>query len=132
MQPFVNASVVIASIGVLIWFSKRFIERERAFTQDGTSEWSRESRALGHLMDAVALILIISPIVWNIGISSPCHLPWYIAVPGRRNMADRHCHVPHLPFLVQVCFLSSPAGLHALWFSPPTIIVGERTFSAWM
>jgi hypothetical protein len=62
-----NAIVWSARLGVIVWFVVRFRNRERAntMTQAGTNPDSSETRVLAHMMDALALSLLISPLVWE-------------------------------------------------------------------
>ncbi len=67
-----SAIYFMAALAVIIWFVLRFLSRERAYrvpvekTEQNNDGLLRDTlRLFGHSMDAMALVLIISPIVWE-------------------------------------------------------------------
>lgn len=63
----------LATAGAVVYFIQRYRQREQTFrdairedTEAGSSiEWKRTWRGLGHTLDAIALALLISPLVWE-------------------------------------------------------------------
>ena len=97
--------IVVALAGVVIlWFTRRFFQRERLFTKaygsapDGAA---REFRFQGHYMDALALSLLISPLVWehHFVMAMPV-VVWAAATVGERR--------PWLVIIASVLMLAIP------------------------
>ena len=64
--------VTLITLGVLVWFTIRFIQREKIYKELGKYEiagnqdsWNEMFRFYGHSMDAIALGLLISPSVFE-------------------------------------------------------------------
>ncbi len=64
--------VAVITLGILVWFTIRFIQRERIYkelekyeTSGNQDSWNEKFRFYGHSMDAIALGLLISPSVFE-------------------------------------------------------------------
>lgn len=64
--------VTLITLGILVWFAIRFIQREKIYKELGqyviaesTDSWDEAFRFYGHSMDAIALGLLISPSVYE-------------------------------------------------------------------
>ena len=55
-----NVLVALATLAVLAWFVWRFVQRQQLW-ETADADW----RLFGHSMDALALVLIASPITWE-------------------------------------------------------------------
>jgi hypothetical protein len=56
----------LAVLAVLVWFTRRFLIRERTYRSAPLeSEHGDRFRMIAHSLDALALMLIISPLVWE-------------------------------------------------------------------
>jgi hypothetical protein len=88
----VTITVWGATIGVLVLFLIRYSHRERAFraisTENPTHDPAvlKENRSLGHLIDAIPFMLLVSPIVWehHYILALPFVL-WCIAIQGKQK-----------------------------------------------
>lgn len=130
LQPIVTIVVWMAGVVVLGWFADRYIKRERSFREAiaaGDNNWFRESRSLGHLLDAIPLILIISPIAWehHYILALPFAL-WCIVMQGKH----RPWQIGIATFLIFAIptFDVFPLSYHRLaglcmlvWFTPPVV-----------
>lgn len=86
----VSAGVAVATVAVLLWFGVRFYRREQAYRvcteqrveADGTLDLPF-LRLSGHVADTTALMLLISPMVWehHYVIALPLAI-WAIAMEG--------------------------------------------------
>lgn len=72
IRAIASVAVVAASLAVLGWFGARFLQRESAFrglvSESGESLHGRDVpffRFSGHVVDSVALMLLLSPMVWE-------------------------------------------------------------------
>jgi hypothetical protein len=72
IQTVASVAVLAASLAVLAWFAARFIQRESAWrgltNRSGESAEGRDAafrRFSGHVVDSVALVLLLSPMVWE-------------------------------------------------------------------
>jgi hypothetical protein len=66
----VMVSVWAATLAVLAWFLVRYARREQSFHEVASTNPEetvslRDYRSLGHLLDAIPLMLMLSPIVWE-------------------------------------------------------------------
>jgi hypothetical protein len=87
----IDALVILASLVVFVWCARRYLARERAFLamrleEAGAGRWSSTFRLYGHTVDAVALGLIISPLVWEYHyvLAMPLAL-WAVATRGEER-----------------------------------------------
>lgn len=86
----VLAGVVVATVAMLLWFGVRFYRREQAYRvcieqrveADGTLDLNF-LRLSGHVADTTALMLLISPMVWehHYVIALPLAI-WALAIQG--------------------------------------------------
>jgi len=71
LQAVVRGVGAIATLAILAWFFWRFIEREKVFSAADTAGDPNANNAgstfrlYGHLMDALALALLVPPVVWE-------------------------------------------------------------------
>ena len=56
-----------AAISVVLYFGRRYYKRERSFAVRSTTDeaWAAMCRLYGNVFDAIAMVLIISPLVWE-------------------------------------------------------------------
>jgi hypothetical protein len=67
-----GAATIVVSIILIAWFVIRYIERERLYSAHKTDTvvpkgaiFENSFRLQGHLVDAIALMLLLSPMVWE-------------------------------------------------------------------
>jgi alpha-1,2-mannosyltransferase len=85
----VNLVAWVLTVVVIAWFAIRFMRREAAFKSclTGSSAISPDTiRSFGHFTDSLALMLMISPIVWehHYVLAVPIIL-WALAMCGRKK-----------------------------------------------
>ncbi len=140
LQAVVRSVGAIATLAILAWFCWRFIEREKVFSAVNTGGDPNSNNAgsafrlYGHLMDALALALLVPPVVWehHYVLAIPIVL-WAIATRWR----DKPWQVGIGAFLIFVLptFDVFPFSYHRLIgllillsLTSPTALAGLRTY----
>ncbi len=89
--PVADRVVFLLTLVVILWFIVRFVRREQAYwalqgLARAERQWPELARTHGHLLDAIAMILIISPMVWehHYVLAIPIIL-WAIILQGRHR-----------------------------------------------
>jgi hypothetical protein len=79
--------VGMATLSVLVWFAARFFQREKIYNKDmSLFEDQQRFRVFGNMIDCLALMLLVSPLVWehHYVFAIPVAI-WTIAQQGSKN-----------------------------------------------
>jgi len=120
-----------ARAGVLLWFALRFVRREKSYRVATAQAFSIDElethRVIGNLLDSLASVLLISPMVWEHHYVLAMPLIFQvIAIHGRKDpwrvgtAVFLICCVPVFD-LFPLSYHRLAGLIWLLWLSPPTI-----------
>jgi hypothetical protein len=86
-RPTTDFLVAIATLSILVWFGTRFFQREKICNKDTSLFHDQEAyRVFGNMVDCSALMLLLSPLVWehHYILAIPLAI-WAFAQQGSKN-----------------------------------------------